>query len=175
MNNVRSICVAAASIVLCFGWTAFAATEKSGDNPAVMFVQSSSGASFKDGKLTLVSPSTVFFSERPERLAGHMPSGNFIKAWPLGEDSLKKDPPNAVLAVFDAKQQPAKMVVTLQNPRLEGSNIVYDANIIKGSVPEGIHEAALFIDDSRIVSGPYHENLLPNGTLTGPIAPEANP
>jgi hypothetical protein len=180
MNSIRYICAAAASIVLCSGWIAFAASEKSSDNPPIMFVQSAAGASFKDGKLTLMSPSTIFFSDRPARLAGHMPCSSFIRAWSDGDDSFKKNPPNAVLAVFDPNGTPKKMVVTLQNPRFEGSNLVYDANMIKGGAPEGnapaamYQEAALFIDDTRLVSGPYHEDILPNGTVTGPIAPSAN-
>jgi len=137
-------------IALCVGWIAFAATEQSGDNPPVMFVQSAPGVSFKDGKLTLMSPSTIFFSDRPARLAGHMPCHNFIQAWSDGDDSFKKDPPNAVLSVFVPNAEPTKMVVTLQNPRFEGSNLIYDANLIKGSAPQGMYEAALFIDDVRL-------------------------
>jgi len=175
MNSIRYICVVAASITLCFGWIAFAETEKSGDNPPVMFVQTASKVSFKDGNLTLMSPSTIFFSERPARLAGHMPCRSFIRAWSDGDDSFKKNPPNAVLSVFVPNREPTKMVVTLQNPRFEGPNLVYNANILKGSAPEGMYEAALFIDDIRLASsGPYHQDVLPDGTVTGPIAPEAH-
>src|SRR5208337_1059303 len=170
MNGIRYICAAAASIVLCFGWIAFAATESSGDNPPVMFVQSAAGVSFKDGKLTLMSPSTIFFSDRPARLAGHMPCHNFIQAWSDGDDSFNKNPPNAVLSVFVPNREPEKMVVTLQNPRFEGSNLIYDASVIKGSTPAGMYEAALFIDDIRLSGGPYHEDVLPGGVVTGPIA-----
>jgi hypothetical protein len=173
MNKIRYICAAAASMVLCFGWIAFAATEKSGDNPPVMFVQSASGVSFKDGKLTLMSPSTTFFSDRPARMAGHMPCRNFIQAWSNGDDSFKKDPPNAVLSVFVPNGTPKKMVVTLQNPRFEGPNLIYDASIVKGSAPEGMKEAALFIDDARLQKV-YYEDVLPDGTVTGPLAPAAH-
>jgi hypothetical protein len=69
MNSIRYICAAAAaSIVLCFGWGAFAgdekaaSSEKSGDNQPVMFVQTAGGAHLKDGKLTLMSPTTTFMS-----------------------------------------------------------------------------------------------------------------
>ena len=178
MNRTGYIfAAAAASIMLCFGWIAFAATEqKSPDNnPPVMFVQTAGQASFKDGELTLVHPSTIFFSDRPARKAGHLPCHDFIKTWSEGGgDSFKKDPPNAVLSVFVPNAEPKKMVVTLQNPRFEGSNLIYDANVIRGSVPQGMYEAALFIDDIRLsFGGPYHENVLPGGIVTGPIAPNA--
>jgi hypothetical protein len=174
MKTIRNICaVALASVAMCFAWFAFAATEQQDNNPPVMFVQSASGASLKDGKLMLMSPSTIFFSDRPGRLAGHMPCHKFIQAWSAGDDSFEKNPPNAVLAAFVPNGKPMKMVVTLQNPRFEGSNLIYDANVINGSVPTGMSEAALFIDDARLQKV-YYEDVLPDGTVTGPIAPSAN-
>jgi len=149
INIFRYICAAGASIALCFGWIAFAATEKSDDNPPVMFVQTAPGVSFKDGKLTLMTPSTVFFSDRPARVVGHIPCREFIRSWSEGGDSFKKDPPNAALTVFVPNGEPTKMVVTLQNPRFEGANLIYDAKVVKGSAPEAMYEAALFIDDVR--------------------------
>ena len=148
MNRIRYICTAAASIVLCFSWIAFAG-EKSGDSPPVMFVQTAGVASFKDGKLTLMSPSTTFSFAA---MTGHMPCSQFIKAWSEGGDSFKKDPPKAVLSVTAPNAEPTKMDVTLQNPRFEGPNLVYDVSLIKGSAPEGMHEAALFTNDIRLAS-----------------------
>src|ERR1700751_1565838 len=120
MNRIRYICAVAVPVLVCFGWIAFAAEEKTGDNPPGMFVQSAAGASFKDGKLTLMSPSTIFISDRPTRLAGHVNCRNFIQAWSDGDDSLQKDPPNAVLSTFVSNAEPMKLAVTLQNPRFEG-------------------------------------------------------
>jgi len=174
MNITRYLCAAGAAVALSFGWLAFAATEKSTENPPVMFVQTASNVSFKDGKLTLMSPSTIFFTDRPAREAGHVPCHSFIRAWTDGDDSFNKNPPNAVLSVFVPNREPEKMVVTLQNPRFEGSNLIYDASVIKGSTPAGMYEAALFIDDIRLSGGPYHEDVLPGGVVTGPIAPQAH-
>src|SRR6516164_2996849 len=70
MNRIRYIwAAAAASIALCFSWIVFAA-EKSGENPPVMFVQTAGVASYKDGRLTLMSPSTTFLFAKT---TGHMP------------------------------------------------------------------------------------------------------
>src|SRR5215468_5314827 len=141
MNKIRYISAAAASIVLCLGWIAFAATGDQSDNPRIMFVQTASGMSYKDGKLTLMSPATAFFSDRPARVAGLMPCSNFIKAWSEGgEDSFKTNPPNAALVVFDTSGEPEKMAVTLQNPRFEGQNLIYDVSVIKGNVKDGTHK-----------------------------------
>jgi hypothetical protein len=150
MNNIRYLCAAAAaSVVLCFSWIAFADTEKSGDKPPVMFVQTAGAASLKDGKLMLMSPSTTF---SVAKMTGHMPCSHFIKAWSNGDDSLKTNPPKAVLSVTAANGEPKKMDVALRNPRFEGPNLIYDVSLINGSAPEGMQEAALFMNDIRLAS-----------------------
>jgi hypothetical protein len=173
MTSFRYICAAVSSVVLFFGGIAFADTEKPGDNPRVMFVQSAPGVSLKDGKLTLMSPSTIFFSGQPERMAGHMPCHKFIQAWSDGDDSFRKSPPVATLTAFGSNGTPMKMDVTLQNPRFEGANLVYDANVVNGRAPEGMHEAALFMNDPRLLKV-YYRDVLPDGTVTGPLAPDAH-
>ncbi|MGA7328520.1 MAG: hypothetical protein WBX25_29530 [Rhodomicrobium sp.] len=173
MRSPRYMYLAAiASIAIGIAWSAFAETEKTDNNPPVLFVQTAPGASFRDGKLMLMSPSTIFFSERPEKIAGHMPCHNFIKAWSAGDDSFAKTPPNAALTVFVPNGRPEKMIVTLKNPRFDGPNLIYDADLIKGKIPGGMSEAALFIDDARL-QNVYYQDVLPNGTVTGPIAPDA--
>jgi hypothetical protein len=164
MSYIRYICTAAASIALCFSWIAFAA-EKSGDNPPVMFVQTAGQASLKDGKLTLMFPSTTFSEGK---MTGHMPCSKFIKAWSEGGESFKANPPKAILSVTAPSGQQANIDVTLQNPRFEGPNLVYDVSPTKGSAPEAKgsaapeskgsvaegmhHEAALFMNDIRLAS-----------------------
>jgi hypothetical protein len=65
-----------------------------------LFVQNARGIAYADGKLTLkgVSPATVMFSDRPERIAGHMATARFVPFWGEGKDSFLKDPPNATLS-----------------------------------------------------------------------------
>jgi len=149
MNSIRYICAAtAASIALCFAWIALAADEKPGSNPPVMFVQTAGGAAINDGKLTLMSPTTTFMSGQ---MVGKMPCHNFIQAWSNGDTSFKTNPPKAVLTALAPDGEAKKMDVTLQNPRFEGQNLVYDVSL-EGSAPEGIHEVALFTNDIRLAS-----------------------
>lgn len=68
---------------------------------SLLFVQTASSGSATandDGTFTLtlagVGP-TVWFSDRPARLAGHMTTAAFVAAWGEGAD----DPPNAALEV----------------------------------------------------------------------------
>jgi hypothetical protein len=116
--------------------------------PQFMFVQSAKGASYHDGKLTLtgVAPATVFFSDRPERIVGHMPTREFIPFWSQGQDSFLKDNPNASLSVFQADAEPAVVEVTLKNPVLVGTDLTYEVVLLNGRVPDTSAEATLFID-----------------------------
>ena len=70
-----------------------------------LFVQSAKGMSFDTAtqKLTLhdVSPITLFFSDRPERIAGNMKTAAFVPFWSTGTDSFLKDPPNADISILE--------------------------------------------------------------------------
>jgi hypothetical protein len=127
--------------------------------PEFLFVQTAKNVAYKDGVLTLqeVSPVTVFFSDRPKRIVGHVRNDLFLKKWTEGGNSFKSDPPNAVLSVFNEKTPPTGAVVVLSNPRLTGNNLVYDARALKGALPaEGI-EGTLFIDGSSGYCDPGYD------------------
>ena len=68
-----------------------------------MFVQTARGASSAGGVLTLhaITPSTLFFSDRPQRIVGHLSSAQFVELWGEGENSFAEDPPNAVLSFLE--------------------------------------------------------------------------
>ena len=65
----------------------------------LLFVQNAKDVVMKDGRLTLigVSPTTIFFSDRPKRIAGHMHTQDFVLEWQkgTGKESFNTDPPNA--------------------------------------------------------------------------------
>ena len=65
-----------------------------------MFVQTAQGIVSQAGTLTLtdVTPSTLYFSDRPQRVVGHMTTEDFVDLWGVGDNSFESDPPNAVLA-----------------------------------------------------------------------------
>ena len=50
------------------------------DGIEFLFVQSAGAASLEAGVLRLagVNPGTIFFSDRPERIAGHVPTEQFV-------------------------------------------------------------------------------------------------
>ena len=119
----------------------------------LLFVQNSRGVAIsQDGRtLTLkdVSPTTLFFADRPVRLAGHYTTRDqYMKLWTGGGDqSFRQDPPNATLSVFEGGQTDlVDVVVTLQNPRFRGNDLVYDITVISGTPPRVGGPASLFID-----------------------------
>ncbi|MFI5323802.1 MAG: hypothetical protein ACHQ6U_09785 [Thermodesulfobacteriota bacterium] len=93
--------------------------------------------SYKDGKLTLknVSPMMIFFSDRPERLAGHFPTTHFLRMWNDGKDSFMNDPPNANLSIIGDKKGmiDTDVVVEITNPTLsEKLELTYDVHVLDG-------------------------------------------
>jgi hypothetical protein len=69
-----------------------------------MFAHSAAGITMLDGgriRLNGVSPTTLFFSDRPDRVTGHIPTSDFIAEWGVGDDSFATDPPNALLSLFE--------------------------------------------------------------------------
>jgi len=115
-----------------------------------LFVQTAKDIAYKDGVLTLqdVSPVTVFFSDRPQRIVGHMRNDLFMKKWPEDSNRFKSDPPNAVLSVSKDKTPPTSTVVVLNNPRLNGNNLTYDVRMLDGDLPATGIMSTLFIDGS---------------------------
>jgi len=85
------------------------------------------------------------FSDRPERIAGHMATARFVPFWGEGKDSFLKDPPNATLSFLENKEL-ADAVVVLRDPTLEGEDLSYKVEILEGEIPASAGMASLFID-----------------------------
>lgn len=120
------------------------------DEPAeYLFVQSARSATLKDGVLTLkgVAPTTIFFTDRPERIAGHVETEHLIEA--LLEDkeanSFAEDPPNGVLSILDGEYA-EEVVMTLMDPTIEGDEISYPVKVLDGATELEGGPASLFID-----------------------------
>jgi len=123
--------------------------QQKGQEPQFLFVQNARDVVMKRGRLTLigVSPTTVFFSDRPKRIAGHMTTADFVQEWQQGAspESFHADPPNGTLSVF-AEKDVVDVVVTLKNPRLAGSALVYGIDVLEDEEPIPSGPVSLFID-----------------------------
>ena len=125
---------------------AAAADEKSAD---FLFVQTAKGMAFDadQNRLTLrgVSPVTLFFSDRPERIAGNMRTAEFVPFWSEGKDSFLSDPPNADVSILeDGKLR--QTVAELTAPTIEGDDLVYTVKIVSGDMPVLGEDVSVFID-----------------------------
>ena len=112
-----------------------------------LFVQTAKGFSHENGRITLrgVNPLTISFSDRPDRIAGHMPTSKFIPMWSQGADSFLSNPPNATLSVFRGDAV-SSTVVVLRNPRLVGNDLSYEVRVLEGTLPKESGPCSLFID-----------------------------
>jgi hypothetical protein len=114
-----------------------------------LFVQTAAAMAYDPATraLTLsgVSPVTLFFSDRPERIAGNMSTAKFIPFWSEGKDSFLSDPPNADLSIMEngALRQ---TVVVLHDPVLEGDALRYTVDVVSGDMPASGAEVSVFID-----------------------------
>ena len=114
----------------------------------LLFVQNAKDVTVDGGKLILkgIGPTVLFFSDRPERIAGHMTNDRYLKLWREdGKDSFLADPPNATVSVF-ADDTETNLVVTLRNPQFTGDNLTYDISVIQGKLPEKGGPCSVFID-----------------------------
>lgn len=114
-----------------------------------LFVQTAHGAEHTDGRLVLrnVAPATLFFSDRPQRIVGHLSTAEFVETWGEGEDSFAEDPPNAVLSfVAKGETEPWNAVIEISDPMIAGFDLSYAAKILEGSLPTNAEGCTLFID-----------------------------
>lgn len=118
-----------------------------------MFVQTAHRAVRHNGDLTLhgLCPSTLYFSDRPQRVVGHIHTRQFTDLWDRGDNSFADDPPNAVLSFIEPAEEPAlyvpaDVVVILRDPRLGDRCITYAVQVLDGTLPSVAGGCALFID-----------------------------
>jgi hypothetical protein len=124
------ILMAVGLIQIGFGPTAAQAVENA-KKAEVLFVQNAKNVTVDDGKLILkgIGPTVLFFSDRPERIAGHMTNERYLKLWTEdGKDSFLADPPNATVSVF------------------ADDELTYDISVLQGKLPEKGGPCSVFID-----------------------------
>ena len=104
--------------------------------PEYLFVQTSDGATLTDSTLTLtgIGPNTGWFTDRPYREAGQIPTEEFILAWGEGENSFADDPPNADFTCT-VDGEVVNYVVELTRPELVGDELTYDIALIGNDEP----------------------------------------
>jgi hypothetical protein len=127
------------------------ANAESHEDLSLLFVQTSAGMSADLDSMSVrlidVGEQTVYFSDRPNRIAGHIGLEKFVNGWSKGDDSFAENPPNAVLSVYDdTGYENALVVIEIMAPRMDGDDLIYDYKIIDGEMPASGSASSLFID-----------------------------
>lgn len=113
-----------------------------------LFAHTASGVTIEDGgrvSLNTVAPTTLFFSDRPDRVTGHMLTEDFVAQWGEGDDSFADDPPNAVLSLFE-DDAVNDVVVVLREPVLSDGDLSYAVEVTDGDLVPSSGPVSLFID-----------------------------
>lgn len=148
MKTLVATMCAAAVLAGCAG------TPQSGADAGkaqLMFVQSADDLKVDTATRTLrlvkVNPQTVYFSDRPQRVAGNLKLAEYLKTWTEGRDSFGADPPNATLSVYEpGRAEPTLVVVTITKPVLDGADLVYGYKLLEGAMPAAGGATTIFID-----------------------------
>ena len=121
--------------------------------PQLMFVQSAEDLKVDPARNTLrmvnVNEQTVYFSDRPQRVAGHITMPAYLDEWKAGAgpDNFGNDPPNATLSVYEpGKTENTLTVLEISNPVVDGNDLVYNYKLIEGTIPKSGGATSLFID-----------------------------
>ncbi len=117
----------------------------------LMFVQTAEDLKADGNTLRLVNvgQQTLYFSDRPVRVAGHLTMPAYMDEWKAGEgpDNFSSDPPNATLSVYESgRHENTLAVVKITHPVIDGKDLVYNYKLIEGTMPKTGGATALFID-----------------------------
>ena len=80
--------------------------------PIFEYVQQASSMQYDGTTMTLsgLAPSTVYFSDRPYRLVGHVDNETFVSLWGADGGTFNTDPPNAAVSVLGEISEPPAIV-----------------------------------------------------------------
>ena len=111
------------------------------DKVQLLFVQTAEDLKADDKTLRLVNvgQQTLYFSDRPVRIAGHLTMPDYLDKWKAGAgpDNFSADPPNATLSVYEpGRPDNALAVVEISQPVIDGNDLVYSYQLIEGPMPK---------------------------------------
>src|SRR5205809_7706656 len=97
----------------------------------LMFVQTADDLKADGNTLRLVNvgQQTLYFSDRPVRIAGHLTMPAYLDEWKAGEgpDNFGSDPPNATLSVYESgNHENTLAVVNNSHTHIDGKDLVYN-------------------------------------------------
>ncbi|WP_013320536.1 hypothetical protein [Gloeothece verrucosa] len=152
MKTRRKFLAVAALMATVASLTYSLSSTRAEDNKVqLMFVQTAEDFKVEGKTLRLVNVNqqTLYFSDRPVRIAGHLTMPAYFDEWKAreGPDNFGNDPPNATLSVYESgRQENTLTVVEITHPVIDGKDLVYNYKLINGTMPKSGGATALFID-----------------------------
>lgn len=140
-------------------WSCNDNAEVAGDHrDDALFVQNAQSGSFNGKEITLegVSP-TIFFSQKPDKVAGSVSLDQFKTLWIDGQDTVA-DTTKGTLKI-QTPQGEKHVTVELMNPQVSGGRITYKARVVLGNIPRTFGSSTLFIDFGKSWRVPQGETL----------------
>ena len=96
-----------------------------------------------------VSPTIIYFSDRPYRVSGLYNLTDFMQIWYLSQDNFSMDPPNVAIETY-SEGIPVTIIAELSSPMYnpDTRTMVYNAKISSDEkIPTKLDSVALFIDN----------------------------
>ena len=155
MNRKVPLILAAIGLLLALYPVAKLATAQPRPQASLLFVQMAQKIDYKktdaaSGVMTLydVPTQTMFFTDRPNRVVGNVPTSAFVTRWTTdkGPNGFATNPPNAAVTVFQPDGAKTA-IVELSNPRLDGNKLSYDVKVLQGISSTQPAEGVVFIDN----------------------------
>jgi hypothetical protein len=158
--------VAGAAALALRNAAAQSGTPEAGEEIELLFVQAAANGTLaqSDQGYTLTfrhdTGQTIYFSDRPERLTGLVPTSELIAEWPFEDET----PPNAALAISNAEDDSVTVLIgVLSTPEWSPGSATLSYgfwmltdNIPAGSptpIPDSFDSATLFIDGASLKNG----------------------
>jgi hypothetical protein len=91
-------------------------------------------------------PPALMFSDRPNRVYGHMTLSELLPLVKEGPDNFIINPPNAVLSTFRDGELPTEATVVMRDAVVDGANLLFKVIVLDGSIPATFGPASLFVD-----------------------------
>ena len=155
MNKKVALIPVAIGVLLALYPVAKLATAQPKPQASLLFVQMAQKIDYKktdaaSGVMTLydVPTQTMFFTDRPNRVVGNVPTSAFVSRWTTdkGPNGFATNPPNAAVTVFQPDGAKTA-IVELSNPRLDGNKLSYDVKVLQGISSTQPAEGVVFIDN----------------------------
>ena len=118
------------------------------DAPRFLYAMSASSGKVDGDRITFERvPLVVYFSDRPNRLAGQLSLQVFAQGWDQGSDSFRADPPNATLSIL-TEDGLNNVVIEISEPdaKIKEGSISFKVRVLEGELPKSFGTATLFID-----------------------------